>query len=91
MLIPISAQHKYTAEVFINFILRPDVSAKIANYLWYANTNEAARELTNPEILQDTSLYPSEEVKIKLERNKDAGEIGEAIATYNQIWAELQR
>lgn len=25
----------------------PDVSAKIANYLWYANANEAAREFTN--------------------------------------------
>jgi len=89
--IPISAQHKYTAELFINFILRPDVSAKIANYLWYANTNKAAKELTNPEILQDPTLYPPEEVKKKLERNKDAGELGEAIAIYNQIWAELQR
>ncbi|MFH0932304.1 MAG: spermidine/putrescine ABC transporter substrate-binding protein, partial [bacterium] len=27
LLIPIGAQHKYTAEVFINYILRPDVSA----------------------------------------------------------------
>ncbi|MEK7103989.1 MAG: spermidine/putrescine ABC transporter substrate-binding protein [Patescibacteria group bacterium] len=66
LLIPVGAQHKYTAEVFINYMLRPDVSAKIANYLWYANTNEAARKFTNPEILEDASLYPSEEVKKNL-------------------------
>lgn len=88
LLIPIGSQHKYTAEVFINYILRPDVSAKIANYLWYANTNEAARELTNPEILQDPSLYPSDEVKKKLEFSGYFGG-SEAIAIYNQIWAEL--
>ena len=89
LLIPISAQHKYTAEVFINFVLRPDVSAKIANYLWYANTNEAARELTNPEILQDFSLYPPEETKKNLEFSGYFGGV-EAVALYNQIWAELQ-
>ncbi len=89
LLIPIGSQHKYTAEVFINYILRPDVSAKIANYLWYANTNEAARELTNPEILKNPSLYPSDEVRKKLEFSGYFGGV-EAIAIYNQIWAELQ-
>ncbi len=89
LIIPSGAQHKYTAEVFINFILRPDVSAKIANYIWYANTNEAAREFTNKEILEDTILYPSDEVRKKLEfSGYFAG--NEAVATYNQIWAELQ-
>ncbi|MEK9153746.1 MAG: spermidine/putrescine ABC transporter substrate-binding protein [Patescibacteria group bacterium] len=89
LLIPVGSQHKYTAEVFINYVLRPDVSAKIANYLWYANTNEAARELTNPDILQDPAIYPSEEARKKLEF---AGYFGgvEAVALYNQIWAELQ-
>ncbi|MDO8524178.1 MAG: spermidine/putrescine ABC transporter substrate-binding protein [bacterium] len=89
LLIPIGAQHKYTAEVFINYILRPDVSAKIANDLLYANTNEAARQFTNPEILEDASLYPSEEVKKKLEFPGYFG-ADPAVAIYNQIWAELQ-
>ncbi len=89
-LIPIGAQHKYTAEVFINFVLRPEMSAKIANYLWYANTNEAAREFTDPEILQNASLYPPEEVKDNLESSGYFGGV-EAVAIYNQIWAELQR
>ena len=89
LLIPVGAQHKYTAEVFINYMLRPDVSAKIANYLWYANTNEAARKFTNPEILEDASLYPSEEVKKKLEF-PGYFSADPSIAIYNQIWSLLQ-
>ena len=89
LVVPIGAQHKYTAEVFINFILRPDVSAKLVNYLWYANTNEAAREFTDPAILQNASIYPSEEVKKNLEFSGYFGGV-EALALYNQIWAELQ-
>lgn len=89
LLIPIGTQHKYTAEVFINYLLRPDVSAKIANYVWYANSNEAAREFTNPEILQDPAINPPEEVMKKLEFSWHfSGE--EALALYNKIWAELQ-
>ena len=86
--IPKESSHKYTAEVFINFLLRPEVSAEISNYLWYANCNEAAREFTDPEILEYASLYPSEEVLNRLEHYTD---IGEAETIYNQIWTELQR
>lgn len=86
--IPRDSPRKYTAETFINFILRPDVSAEIANYLWYANTNEAAREFTNPEILENPALYPPEEVLEKSEFMKDVGEVS---AIHNKIWAELQR
>lgn len=89
LLIPVGAQHKYTAEVFINYILRPDVSAKIANYLWYANANEAAKKFTNPEILQNSNVYPPEEVRKKLEFSGYFGGV-EAVALYNKIWAELQ-
>ncbi|MCX6789633.1 MAG: spermidine/putrescine ABC transporter substrate-binding protein [Candidatus Gribaldobacteria bacterium] len=89
LLIPIGAQHKYTAEVFINYILRPEVSAKIANYLWYADTNEAAKKFINPEILQDPALYPSEEARKNLEFSGYFGG-GEAVGIYNKIWAELQ-
>jgi len=87
LMIPKDSPHKYTAEVFINFILRPQVSAKIANYLWYANTNEAAAEFTDQEILDAPSIYPSEEVLARCELFVD---LGPTEAKYNEIWAELQ-
>jgi len=86
LVIPIGAKHKYTAEVFINYILRPDVNAKIANYTWYATANKAAESFIDPEILTNPSTYPSEEIREKLENYQD---LGDATSIYNKIWAEL--
>src|SRR3989339_852030 len=84
--IPSEAKNKETAEKFINFILRPDISADIANYLWYANTNDAAREFTNAEILEDEALYPPQDILEKLEYLKPNKFNNE----YNKIWSQLQ-
>ncbi|HNV24142.1 MAG TPA: spermidine/putrescine ABC transporter substrate-binding protein [Candidatus Omnitrophota bacterium] len=62
LMIPRDAPHPHTAEVFINYILEPQVSADIANYLWYANCNIAARALMQKEILESPALYPSEDI-----------------------------
>ena len=91
--IPRDAKHKYTAEIFINYILEPKVSAKIANYLWYANCNIAARPYTLKEILKSPSLYPSEEALKKCEFFKPVGtkeEVRRAEEMINKIWSELQ-
>jgi len=91
--IPRDAKHKHTAEVFINYILDPQVSAKIANYTWYANCNIAARPYTKKEILESPSLYPSEEVLKKCEFFQPMGTAEEqekAQQLINKIWAELQ-
>ncbi|MGB2599431.1 MAG: extracellular solute-binding protein, partial [Candidatus Omnitrophota bacterium] len=92
MMIPRDAKHKYTAEVFINYILDPKVSADIANYLWYANCNAAARLFTDEEILESPSLYPDEETlkrcEFYIEGNREEQRIKEQ--TVNRIWSELQ-
>ena len=85
--IPREAKNKLAAEMFINFVLRPKVSADIANYLWYANTNEAARPYTNEEILNDKSLYPLQNVLDKLELFKPSNMNYEI----NKLWAELNK
>lgn len=87
------AKHKYTAEVFINHILDPKVSAKIANYLWYANCNKAARPYTEKKILNSPSLYPSDETLKKCEFFQPTGTAGEEKRSrqiFNKIWSELQ-
>ncbi len=88
------AKHKYTAEVFINYVLRPKVSAKIANYLWYANSNISARPYTDKEILESSSLYPPQEVLDKCEFFKGSATDEEEATTMriiNEIWATLLR
>ncbi len=93
MAVPRDPPHKYTAEVFINYILDAKVSAKITNYLWYASPNVAARPYILREILKSPSLYPSEEVLKKCEtyhlRGSDE-ERRKAQQIINKTWADLR-
>lgn len=58
--VPKSSNHKETAELFINFLLQPEISAAIVNEKFYASANEAARPLIDPEILANKAIYPSD-------------------------------
>jgi len=58
---PKDAPHKNNAYLFLNFLMRPDIAADIANEVWYANFNKSAREFTRPEILNNPAIYPDEE------------------------------
>jgi putrescine transport system substrate-binding protein len=47
--------------LFINFLMRPDIAAEIANEVWYANANKGAREFMIPELLDNPAIYPNEQ------------------------------
>ncbi|TVR64497.1 MAG: spermidine/putrescine ABC transporter substrate-binding protein [Candidatus Competibacteraceae bacterium] len=56
--IPAASPNQYTAEAFIDFLLRPEISARIVNEQHYATANEAAYPLINPEIRNDPVIFP---------------------------------
>ena len=58
--IPKGAKSKYTAEVFINFLLRPDIAAINANKLAFPTPNgEALKQgLIDKELLNNKYIYP---------------------------------
>ena len=86
--IPRTAPSQYTAEAFINYLLRPEVSAKVTNYTpVYGSPNKAAAEFIDPEILEEPAIYPPEEVMAKLEFLRD---VGEATMLYDRIWTEIK-
>jgi len=58
---PTDAPHKDNAYLFLNFLMRGDISADISNFVHYANSNKASWPLTNPAILNDPAIYPREE------------------------------
>ncbi len=60
--IPADAAHKENAYKFLDFLLRPDIAADIANSVFYANANAASRKFIDPEILNNPSIFPNEEV-----------------------------
>jgi putrescine transport system substrate-binding protein len=59
MAIPKDAQHPGNALAFINYVLRPEVSASITNELSYPTANQASRALVKPEIANDGSVFLS--------------------------------
>ena len=88
--IPNGAPHQDNAREFINYILRPDVGAKIASYVGYPTPNKAAYELlkkTNPDHANDLRVYPPPDVMDRLHFTMN---LGEHERTWNRIWEDVK-
>lgn len=85
--VPKTAPSQYTAEVFINYLLRPEVGAKITNFTWFGSPNKASEEFIDAEILEEPAIYPPPEVMDRLEFIRD---VGDATAIYDRIWTEIK-
>lgn len=64
--IPKDAPHADNAHAFIDYLLQPEVIAKVTDYVAYANANSDATALVDPEIAADPGVYPPEDVRAKL-------------------------
>lgn len=82
--IPAKSPHTYTAEVFLNFLLRPEINAQIANENYYATPNEAARPFIKPEILHDPVIFPPDQDIKKAELILPLSSTGQEL--YDDIW-----
>lgn len=56
--VPKSSQNKYTAEVFINYMLEPEVSKMLTDYIPSSNPNAAAIELMSEDEQENRASYP---------------------------------
>jgi putrescine transport system substrate-binding protein len=65
-LVPKDAPHPKNAHAFINYMLRPEVIAAVTNTVKYPNGNAQATQYVDKEVLSDPSVYPPQEVKVKL-------------------------
>jgi spermidine/putrescine transport system substrate-binding protein len=81
-----SKQHALAMQ-FIDYILRADVAAAIANDIRYPTANRAARALIQPEILKNPNIYPSEAVMARLVLQKN---LKEHSRLYDQAWSEVK-
>ena len=79
-----NSPRKYTAEVFLNFLLRPEISAQIVNDNHYANANEAAYPFINPEIINDPIIFPPAETIKKADWYLPLSPAGEKL--YAETW-----
>ena len=58
MAIPKDAKHPNNAHAFINYFLKPEVSASLTNELGYATANKASLASVKPEIAKDSAVFP---------------------------------
>ncbi len=63
LLIPFDAPNVAEAHEFINYLMRPDVIARITNDIHYPNEIPASRPFVRAEILNDPTLYPPPELR----------------------------
>ena len=68
--IPKDAPHPQNAYLFINFLMRPSISAEITNTLLFPTTNKSAHPLLKKEIRNNETLYPHPEVFKRLKLDK---------------------
>ena len=55
---PKDAKHPNNAYAFINYFLRPEVSASLTNELGYATANKASLVVVTPAIANDLAVFP---------------------------------
>ena len=85
--IPASAPHKAIAAQFINYLLRPEINAKVTEFTKYGTCVPAARKYLPETVRNNPGIYPSEDVLNKLESIRD---LGEFTRNYDRAWTELK-
>ncbi|GAC1303344.1 MAG: polyamine ABC transporter substrate-binding protein [Steroidobacteraceae bacterium] len=61
--IPKDAPDPASAYAFMDYIMRPQVSADISNFKRYATANAAAQALVQPSVRDDPAIYPPPDVR----------------------------
>ncbi len=66
MAIPADAPNPEAAHAWINFIMDPQITADITNYVSYANANTASMPLVDEAVKEDPSIFPTPDVMGRL-------------------------
>jgi len=87
MCIPKNARNVDAAHRFMDYILRPDVAARVAEEFTYSSPNVPGRALLDADIQKSPIVYPSDEV---LSRGEFETDLGPAVTAYEQCWMRVK-
>ena len=87
IVIPKGAKNIENAHKYIDFLCRPDIAARNAEYIGYSTPISEARALLPEEIRDSEVAYPSEEETDKMEMFTDPSDV---IKLYSSIWMEAK-
>lgn len=86
LVIPSTAPNLDGAYQWINFMLQPDIAAKICKELSFAVPNKEAIKLLPPEIKNNLSLFPTE---ASLENCEGIAPVGTIEEVFERYWTQL--
>jgi spermidine/putrescine transport system substrate-binding protein len=87
MAIPKTAQNKKEAEMFINFLLDPEIAKINTEYIGYSTPNTGALELLDKDITNDPVAYSSKAVLDKTETFID---LSKDLRLYDEAWIQIK-
>lgn len=82
--IPANSPNKHTAELFLNFLLRPEIGAKITNENLYATPNETAKPFIDPALRNNPVVFPPNEAMHNAEIILPLSQTGKKL--YEETW-----
>jgi len=85
--IPAKAPNLENAHAFLNYILEPEIGAKMATFNRYATPNAAAKAFVAEEDLNNPVIYPDLETFSKMEYIED---LGSANRLYDEAWTMIK-
>jgi spermidine/putrescine transport system substrate-binding protein len=86
MVIPATTRHQAEAEMFINFMMRPDIALMNAEWIGYSTTNAAALEML-PDYWRESQVYwPTDEILTRGEIFRDLGDFRQA---FYDAWMQV--
>jgi putrescine transport system substrate-binding protein len=68
MAIPADAPHPENAHKWIDFFLRPEISASITNKVFYANPNKDSLAFVNADVAKDKTVFPTDDDMRKMDK-----------------------
>ncbi|UFT99095.1 spermidine/putrescine ABC transporter substrate-binding protein [Radiobacillus kanasensis] len=88
LVIPKTSKNKYTAEVFINYLLEGEISKQLSDAFPYSNPNQAALDLMSEEERSNPASYPPQEQIANAEWFEDVPQ--DTMEMINQAFNELK-
>jgi spermidine/putrescine transport system substrate-binding protein len=87
MVIPSGSSGSYTAHVFMNFLLDPEIGARLTNDIRYHSPNEGAWPNLDPELLEEMEQVMAEGGMDRLEFIRD---VGEDRRKFDRLWTRVR-
>ncbi|MGO9995051.1 MAG: extracellular solute-binding protein [Steroidobacteraceae bacterium] len=88
MVVPADSPNPAGASLFINFMMRPEISAEVTRFIGFASGNAAAIPLLDPAVRGNAVVYPPPEVRARFEIERVYS--SEELRTFSRAWQKFK-